>query len=40
VFLHVLDVRGLRGFDDILKVSLRVFLELCLITYPLSCGLG
>ena len=28
VFLLVLDVRGLQGFDDISKVGLLVFLEL------------
>jgi len=38
--LHALDVRDLQGFGDISKVDLLVFLELWLITYPLSCGLG
>jgi len=37
---HVLDVRDLQGFGDISKVGLLVFLELCLGTYPLSCGSG
>ncbi|QCE15124.1 hypothetical protein DEO72_LG11g2132 [Vigna unguiculata] len=34
------DVRDLQCFSDTLKVSLLVFIELWLRTYPLSYGLG
>jgi len=34
----VLDMRGIQGFYDTLKVGLLVFLELWLGTYPLSCS--
>ena len=40
VALITLDMRGLQGFGDISKVSLLVFLELWLKTYPVSCGSG
>jgi len=38
--LLVLSVHGLQGFGDTSKVSLLVFLELWLETYPLNCGSG
>ena len=40
MFCNALDLRDLQGFCDISKVSLLVFLELWLGTYPLSYGSG